>query len=297
MKKEPALGVPARPLLRRLWLPAVVLLAGVTAATTLAQPAPEPGTTRPQAEFYQSFKDNQDSRPYRLIGPDADRCVRFEPEGLRITLPAGFEGPRQGTGVSLDFTVRGDFEITVAFAILREPDADGAGLGVAIDMDVSPGKRTTINRVVRKGGRMFTSWLAPVKQGPEKTGGVLTRSPTEAMSGRFRLSRTGADLSHAVAEGPGQEFTLLKQLHYGEEDLKYVRIIGTTAGVNAALDVRITELRIRADALPDVAAAAVTAPSWRTGGAGRGLLLVPLAALAIAALLGSLLYLRKRRSR
>jgi hypothetical protein len=60
---------------------------------------------------------------------------------MRITLPLGYPGTRPGTGLELASKVKGDFEITVNFEVLKEPDQVPAGglatrvtLGVVLDM-------------------------------------------------------------------------------------------------------------------------------------------------------------------
>src|SRR5688572_3210013 len=77
-----------------------------------------------EEEYYQSFKGNPDkSEGWQRIGPEGEQCVKFEVQGLRITLPAGHEGKREDTGVVRGFAVKGDFEITLGYEILQEPAA------------------------------------------------------------------------------------------------------------------------------------------------------------------------------
>ncbi len=73
-------------------------------------------------EYHAALKGKEEEVPGLLTyGPEAPECVKFEPEGLRITLPLGYPRQRSGTGVVTDFGVRGDFEITLSFEILQEP--------------------------------------------------------------------------------------------------------------------------------------------------------------------------------
>ncbi len=67
-----------------------------------------------------SFRGTAANRlPFEPFGPEAEQDVRFEEDGLRITLPPG--SPLGGaTGVRSTFAVRGDFEITVGFEILQQ---------------------------------------------------------------------------------------------------------------------------------------------------------------------------------
>src|SRR5262249_25568198 len=62
---------------------------------------------------------------FTLIGADAAACVKFKPEGLRINMPAGKS--RGTTGVATMFGITGDFEITVRYEVLFEPDMADSG--------------------------------------------------------------------------------------------------------------------------------------------------------------------------
>src|SRR5262249_34678420 len=78
--------------------------------------------TETYQEYSQSFKGNPEGlQGLELIGPGGDRFVHLEPAGLRIALPTGHQGESPATGVSLPLVVRGDFELSVAFELLREP--------------------------------------------------------------------------------------------------------------------------------------------------------------------------------
>src|SRR6185503_7289897 len=53
-------------------------------------------------EYFQPFKNIGGKSPgWELEGPDAETCVKFEPEGLRIKLPSGLPNERKMTGVAL----------------------------------------------------------------------------------------------------------------------------------------------------------------------------------------------------
>ena len=108
--------------------------------SSAAQPEPvEPKGAEPRKdypeEYHPTLKDNAKPIPDLLVyGPDAPECVKFEPAGLRITLPLGYPKPRPGTGVVTDFGVKGDFEITIAFEILPSegPPANYSNLRIMI---------------------------------------------------------------------------------------------------------------------------------------------------------------------
>src|SRR5581483_7187693 len=67
---------------------------------------------------------------------------------------------------------------------------------------------------------------------------------------RFRLVRTGEKLSYYLSEGPAQDFQLLTTHPFAADDLKDLQIFAQTSSPQAALDVRFTDLRIRAAVVP-----------------------------------------------
>ncbi|MBN9522124.1 hypothetical protein J0H58_27000 [bacterium] len=128
---------------------AVTLAAGAAGAWTATDPpaggpreAHGPATPRPQpgrepAVWPSSFGTNLRGRGLpaeylELSGPDADRFIRREEKGLRITLPAK-DGPAAPIGVAFRYPVRGDFVFDAAFELIEvsEPPTNlAAGVNV-----------------------------------------------------------------------------------------------------------------------------------------------------------------------
>jgi hypothetical protein len=208
-------------------------------------------------EYYHSFKGDRDiGSEFHWHGLEPQQCVVFEPAGLRITLPAGYPGKRMGTGIGLDTTVKGDFEVTIRYEILKEPEnaeaGDATGLFVWVDLNKPTGmNRGFISRVTRQ-GKQFVTWYYLAREAPEKPVSVLRPFPAKENSGRLRLVRTGSLLHHYVAEGDDDAFTLLQQHPFGTEDLQAIRWGGQTGDAKAALEGRFLDLHIRADGLPDL---------------------------------------------
>jgi RNA polymerase sigma factor (sigma-70 family) len=229
---------------------------GAVAAAQDGPAAPRPRTEYP-ARFDRPFKQNPEKGPeLELFGLDADRCVQFEPAGLRITWPPGYPDDRPRTGIVTAFGVRGDFEITAGFEVLHEPDpADTARqtrLTVALPLNTSRPAMATLARTVMAGHG--TRFLASVTRWDPASGKEQQQArffPAAAKAGRLRLVRSGGTLFYYVADGPAAEFTLLHQLPFGKEDLKDVRVVGSTGDVRAGLDVRLTDLHVHAESLSD----------------------------------------------
>jgi hypothetical protein len=209
-------------------------------------------------EYYHSFKGDRDIGPeFHWHGLEPQRCVEFEPAGLRITLPAGHPGKRMGTGIGLNTTVKGDFEVTIRYEILNEPQTaeagDATGLFVWVDLNKPKGlNRGFVSRVTRQGQKQFVTWYHLAREAPEKPVSVLRPFPAKENSGRLRLVRTGSVLHHYVAEGADDEFMLLQQHPFGMEDLQAIRWGGQTGDAKASLEGRFLDLHIRADGLPDL---------------------------------------------
>jgi hypothetical protein len=105
---------------------------------------------------------------------------------------------------------------------------------------------------------------------------------------RLRLLRTGAVLAYESAEGDG-DFVRHREDPFGAENLTKVRCVATTGAADAELDVRVTDLRIRAESLDRTTASDAPANArsfwW----------LLPAAALVL--LLGAAVVLRRFKTR
>src|SRR5262249_19394992 len=182
------------------------------------QPEPEPKpSTQPAAERHLSLRGvPENSDELEFMGPRARACVRSEPEGLRLTVPVGFNGERPNTGVRIPMPATGDFEATVNYEILAEPEpADVVKIPTKLAMLVRferPAWTMAVitRRVAPEKGRQHTAWT--VRDHVEGTGKKRMRYrefPAEGNSGRLRIARHGEDISFSIAEGAGAEFTLL----------------------------------------------------------------------------------------
>jgi DNA-directed RNA polymerase subunit RPC12/RpoP len=261
-----------------------------------------PAPPKPRADyphqFYRSFKGNAGpGGAFELVGPNAERSARFEPPGLRIVLPAGQAGVRVATGLVGKCVIKGDCEITVGYEVLREPDPADAGEGTGLFLGVDRSAPAPSGAILARGarqGRRLTTWLQLAEPGADQPWlEELRPFPSAGTSGQLRLVRSGSVLYSYLAEQP-PNFVLLGGRPFGEGDLRAVRLGGQTGGPRAGLDVRILNLRIRADyleGLADEPAAAVpTAPEkgWLAGGVFLGL------AGVVSLLLGAWFFLRRR---
>jgi serine/threonine protein kinase/DNA-directed RNA polymerase subunit RPC12/RpoP len=289
---------PSGPRRRRLWPLALLLLPvlGLGIAFLFAGAAAEkgPGTEQAQEYYLPLRGEPPDGQTWEFIGPQADQCVKFEPDGLRITLPRDYPGRRPKTGVGHPLTVKGDFEMTVSYEILQEPDQADAGKATPFFLQaVQDRARETgpgiTRRMVTDDGPQFAAWAFVWDADLGKRRQMWKPFPAAgAKTGRLRMTRRGAAVSYSVAEGAATDFTLLHELPVTEEDVTEVQFAGYTGGPTAALDVRFTDLRIRSG--PNSS----TAPGQRAGRKGW-LAGAALLVLVLTLAFGFWLHLRQRR--
>jgi predicted RNA-binding Zn-ribbon protein involved in translation (DUF1610 family) len=239
--------------------------------------------------------------PLTLMGPDAEQCVRFEPAGLRIVLPNGHPPARPVIGLRVPLEIKGDFEITMSFAILQEPRPADTGFGTRITLSVhtSVNKAAAISRMMHADGRtIFATWSS---QQPDDNKDLkrIHFFPTEAKTGQLRMARAGSVLSYYASKDAEADFAFLQKYPFGADDVSEIEIVGHTGGAKAALDVRVADLRIRAAALPTLPRP--DAPSAEPNASPRGWLMAAsllalIVVLALATSLGAWLYWRRRRT-
>ena len=231
-------------------------------------------------DYHPAFKEKRNEIPGLIIyGPDAAQCVKYEPEGMRLTLPVDYPRPRPGTGVITDFGVKGDFEITVSYELLADPNAELTIVPTELRLMIVPDERVKSD-LWRKASQNraglaravvdpnlegqfianSTKWTDDIpkdKWGNENFAKVEVQHshhfPATANTGRLRLVRSGSLLYFFTSEGDSKDFAFLHKSEFGVKDLKNIRILGFTSGNGASLDLRITDLRIRADAFAKTA--------------------------------------------
>jgi RNA polymerase sigma factor (sigma-70 family) len=294
---------------------------------------PPPGgeKVQPKANYKEDYKpsfagNGQDVTGLSIYGLDAVECVKYEANGLRITLPPGCPKQRPGTGVVTDFGVKGDFEISAAFEILNEPNAGLGGNVTDLKLVLAPlepptpgvWRRSNQNRAVlarQAAGRGLsgafdadvTKWDPEIPH--DQWGNPIfakvethqnRRQLALAKSGRLRAVRNGSLLSFAVSDGAGKDFTILHTAEFGGKDLKNVRLLGSTGGPGANFDIRVTDLRIRADAFFKTAESLTPAPAAAGSSKRNWLPTLTWAAAPVAIIVLSLgiwaFYLRRPRA-
>ena len=172
------------------------LMVLVLASVTLGQ---EPDKAGPElkAKFYQDFLCGDPNNPN--LRPVRDANFRWEAGGARVTMPAG-AGVQPTAGVAANFKIKGDFEITASYEVLKaEKPTEGYGVGVSLFVAIDPDALDAVSlarRVGIKGGIYFFS--DRMKGNDDHK--MATR-PSKAPVGKLRVKRVGAMVRFYVAEG------------------------------------------------------------------------------------------------
>jgi hypothetical protein len=283
----------------RFRLPGFALLVALGLSSSLVALGPLRAQQPAPAEVNQDFRGGRSPLPpLGLVGPDADAAVRPEAEGLRITLAAGRPNP-DVVGPALEVPVTGDFEITTGYEILQaEPPGTEQGVGVELFIQTPPPAREGLGlyRVLRtKEGEVYMTSRNTTVDGKRQY--RQKYFPTAARSGRFRMTRTGAQVTCWVADGADGPFQELGRYDFSPDDLNRVRMGAYTGGARSAVDVRVVDLRIRsAGPIPDQGAEPPppAAPPQKTG-AKRWLLWAGLVGLGLTLVVAVWLFFRQNR--
>ena len=235
----------------------LVMMSGPIAGQPPQQQEETKIPTKEYAQTYsQSFKGSDVSpEGWRYISALAEERVQFEEAGLRIKLPPGGPELGQTVGIRSAFGVKGDFEITLSFEALKDPDpADvgkaGTRFGLSLNLDTPlldtpQAEVATLNRSMATKG--FSTWARTRHRPTPHSHGF----PTPATTGRLRMVRSGEELFYLASVGADQPLVFLQKYRFGAEDLHRVGIFATTGGEKAMIDMRVTDFRIRADSIPN----------------------------------------------
>ncbi len=250
-------------------------------------------------EFKFSLREGDRRKEWKVVGLDAQKAVKFEKEGMRITLDAGVPDERPHTGLYTGLSVKGDFEITVGYEIIKAPDPADTGkkaTRILLIANHASGRAVFTRRIKNIDGPDFTTFNSSDKK--------FREHPARSPQGRMRLVRNGAMLSFWAAEADGK-FEHLRETPFGTEDLSDVKLLATTGGPKAAFDVRFSDLYVRATGLPTVKAVVLEKPvepepaarEHASSGGWLGAVIVIGVGLvvALALLSGAILFVARRK--
>ncbi|HKI37762.1 MAG TPA: protein kinase [Gemmataceae bacterium] len=237
---------------RRLWPGALLLVATLALSVFLmAQAAPPGGNLRePKRELREQLVHDFRGRPLPpemvRFGSLEDRFITEEAEGLRITLPVN-RADLGAMGLSLPVGVEGDFEITLAFEILKADDLPPSSRSYGRGLLMSVNEAARVGRLVRPNGSEVVTWdrWATVDGNQVFLSGA---SPGTARAGRLGLKRIGTTLLFLWSpEIVGDNFEEIHRCEFGANDITLLRLelSGNADRRPGALDVRLLELKVR----------------------------------------------------
>jgi hypothetical protein len=180
---------------------------------------------------------------FKLTGPDAQNFVKVEREGVRITLPAK-RNSTQGAGLSLPMLVRGDFEISTRYEILKmDPPVTGHGVGFQLYIESVKDIELDFLRIDRVAeGESYVRTLITTRNG--KKNYEMGFFATSAKVGQLKLTRSRSQVTLWAAEKDG-EFAKLESVQFGGDDVKTIRVSAFTGHEARGVDLRVKDLRIR----------------------------------------------------
>lgn len=231
------------------------------ACTLLMLTFPRLAAQEPDKEpwkYHEPFRGNpHQAKDFTRLGTDAAQCVKYEDQGLRITLPAGKSRPT--TGVGTTFGLKGDFDVSVRYEILHEPEPADAGqsnTGTRISLTVKLDEtyEAAIRRKITPEQPVhILTWRRMRPPGATKDLNNGAIFPVKEKSGRLRLERRGTELSYYHSDGD-MEFKLLTTFPFVADDIQSIQRFGETSGPKAALDARFSDLHITATSPPPLPA-------------------------------------------
>ncbi len=271
-----------------------VSLGMVLAGSGFAQP---PGGDKEYPkEVYFDFR-GKPLPPELLLRPDgAERFVRTEPEGLRVTLPKNRDN-LEPVKVSTRFGVQGDFEITATVEILQaerlSPGAWGAGAALFLNRAEPANQGASFARVSRPEGKEVVLYDLFGKPGEVD----VNSQPCPDKLVRLRLKRSGSQISYLLATGlQGENFEELSPKTFGRDDIQQVTVRVMTGRQPYSVDARLIDLRVRSGRVPATPVAAPTdvPQEPQTGFRWKLWLAAAIVGLVGAAFLGTWLLWRRR---
>jgi hypothetical protein len=252
---------------RAFGLAALVLLAAVATEVTVWLAAAAAGPEAKATDFRQELRTLDPNSPFlRPVG----RGVQPDERGVRLTLPAG-EGKQPHSGLLTGFVVRGDFDATFSFEVLKADQPNtGYGVGVSLYAAIDPKTNDAVSlarRVMPDGKTVFFSdRLKPVDG---RTTHQYKSVPSVSPAGKVRLQRVGPVIRYLVADGTDADFVQMDEQEFGTGDVVNMQVGGDAGGSESALDARLLSFSVHAAELPGLPAPAPGATPAPAPGPGQ----------------------------
>ena len=204
-------------------------------------------------EFRQRFQQSIGEPMLVVSSPEAEPYVKRTEGGLLVTFPGSKGAPLPAAGVTAQFHVRGDFEVTAAYELIDVAPPDGgwgAGVMLRVNTESKTGDSATLGRYLHpRENQVFASDRSVADgAGGEKHAGQYASA--HGKNGRLRLSRTGRKLTYQVADDGESAFRQVREENFSDADVNWLLFAAVTGLSKTPLRVRLIELDIRAEKLP-----------------------------------------------
>jgi hypothetical protein len=207
------------------------------------------------AEFHPDLRDP------KLIGSTMSlhgTGLKQDEHGVRISLPGG-QGKLQPTNLVTNFAVRGDFEATLSYEIIRaDRPTSGYGVGVTLYAAIDPDTKHALSlaRRVRTDG---TTKFVSNRQQPVGPPNLTRFMDSKAAKGKLRIRRVGWEVHFLVQEGDPPDFVELNRVDWTTDDLRQINVGASGGDSDAGLDVRLLDFTLKAEEFPQKPAPSVAA--------------------------------------
>lgn len=211
------------------------------------------------AKYQTTFDESQFDNKF-LVPTSPGNASQIRPEKDGVHLLSAPPKLVNNLGVGPRFKLRGDFEVTATFTVLKSPQpADGFGTGAVIQLTTnSPGPSSVVfGRLCRKDGGQVISTHAATGAGAERKP-VTRLFPDKGSSYRFRIARVGDKLTFFTAEPKSDKFRKLFSTDFDTADVNLLRLGMQQSHADSSVEVAWHDLQIQADELigmPDTLAA------------------------------------------
>ncbi len=210
-----------------------------------------------RAEMKTLLTLNKDTKPvllrtkFNTYGTNPNRSL-FLDQGYRLFLEAGEKAAEQ-TGLYSLFALAGNCEVTLTYQLFTlEPPRNGSGSGFGFCFETedqaAEGSLMRIHTPKEGSGYLCRAILgrgkAKAKPRDEKY-----FEPSEAMSGKMALRRIKKELVFLVADTPDGELKEIKRLPFTDVTIRPLRLYFDPGGSPTAIDVRVTEMEVKAEEL------------------------------------------------
>jgi serine/threonine-protein kinase len=266
------------------------------------QAAKTDGGMREQQHVVLDFREAIEKLPpCTLFGPEIESVVSTDAKGLRINRSS--EHPNQVTGVDVPIVVRGDFDISLGYELLaigKPLPKYGAGIGMRVMFGEPVSVTALLSRSRKPVGETLGAFeIVTDAEGKDRYKTSREKKATSS-SGRLRLVRTGTTVQFLAADGSA-EYAPLQSLIVGLTDVHLIRLYANSTDGRVVLDVRFTDLDIRADEIVRSTTETPTSPVGRGEPRSRGglsivLVLGLLLVVTLAPLIATWIVVRRRRT-